>query len=93
MSSFNFFILTFFMKYFPGDIFANSLCFALSDTFAFTLCGIVLKYAKVVSGFRLAFLVSAIEGVFYILFSAKTQYIPFFVILSRIGVTMAFNLG
>lgn len=93
MSSFNFYMLTFFLKYFPGNIFENSLCFALSDVVAFTLSGLVIKYTRVNNGFRLAFLISSVGGVLYLFFSKEAAYIPIFVCLSRVGVTMAFNLG
>ena len=94
MCSFNFYMLTFFLKYFPGNIFENSLCFAGSDLVAFTLSGIVIKLTSVNNGYRLAFLISSVGGVLYLLFShGAGAYIPVFVCLSRIGVTMAFNMG
>ena len=68
MCSFNFYMLTFFMKYFPGNIFENSLCFAVSDLLAFTLSGLVIKYTSVPRGYRLAFLISSFGGGLYILF-------------------------
>ena len=93
MSSFNFFMLTFFMKYFPGNIFENSLCFAVSDIIAFTMSGVIIKYTKVNNGFRLAFMISSFGGVLYIFFGSVTAFIPVFVCFCRVGVTMAFNLG
>ena len=93
MCSFNFYMLTFFMKYFPGNIFENSLCFAFSDLVAFTVSGLVIRYSSVVSGYRLAFLISSIGGVFYMLFSNIPVLIPVFLCMSRMGVTMAFNMG
>ena len=93
MCSFNFYMLTFFMKYFPGNIFENSLCFAFSDLIAFTLSGLVIRYTTVVRGYKLAFLISSIGGVLYILFSNMPVLIPVFLCLSRMGVTMAFNMG
>ena len=41
-ASFNFYLLTFYLKYFPGNIFENSTFFACSDLIAFVLCGIFL---------------------------------------------------
>ena len=93
MCSFNFYMLTFFMKYFPGNIFENSLCFAFSDLIAFTLSGLVIRYTTVVRGYKLAFLISSIGGLLYILFSNMPVLIPVFLCLSRMGVTMAFNMG
>ena len=42
MNAFNFYLLTFTMKYFPGSIFGNSLAFAFSDVVAFTLSGLII---------------------------------------------------
>ena len=93
MCSFNFYMLTFFMKYFPGNIFENSLCFAFSDLIAFTLSGLVIRYTTVVRGYKLVFLISSTGGVLYMLFSNVPALIPVFLCLSRMGVTMAFNMG
>ena len=81
------------MKYFPGNIFENSICFAVSDLLAFTLSGLVIKYTSVPRGYRLAFLISSCGGGLYILFQSVSALIPVFLCLSRIGVTMAFNMG
>ena len=93
MCSFNFYMLTFFMKYFPGNIFENSLCFAFSDLIAFTLSGLIIRYTTVVRGYKLAFLISSTGGVLYMLFNGVPALIPVFLCLSRMGVTMAFNMG
>ena len=42
MCTFNFYLLTFSMKYFPGNIFGNSLAFAFSDVIAFILSGFLI---------------------------------------------------
>lgn len=42
--SFNFFLITFYLKYFPGNIYINSMCFASADLIAYMSSGIVLKY-------------------------------------------------
>ena len=41
-ASFNFYLLTFYLKYFPGNIFENSTFFACSDLVAFVLAGLFL---------------------------------------------------
>ena len=40
---FNFYLITFYLKYFPGSIFKNSLWFALSDFVSFLISGTFLK--------------------------------------------------
>lgn len=41
---FNFFLLTFYFKYFPGSIFTNSLYFAGADMISYLLSGLIIKY-------------------------------------------------
>lgn len=43
MSSFNFYLITFYLKSFPGSIYVNSICFAGADMIAFMSSGIILK--------------------------------------------------
>ena len=86
-------MLTFFLKYFPGDIFENSLFFAASDLIAFGMSGIVLKKTKVTRGLSLAFIIAICGGSIYIMFSTVTAMIPFMICLARVGVTMAYNIG
>ena len=81
------------MKYFPGNIFENSMCFALSDLVAFCTSGVIIKYTSIVKGYRIAFFISSLGGVLYIMFATVPAMIPVFLCLSRMGVTMAFNLG
>ena len=92
-SSFNFYMLTFFLKYFPGNIFQNSLFFAGSDLLAFGLSGCILKMTKVTTGLCIAFLVAICGGVIYLVFSEDTAMIPFMICLARVGITMSYNIG
>jgi len=41
-ASFNFYLLNFYLKYFPGNIYENSTFFACSDLVAFILAGVFL---------------------------------------------------
>lgn len=87
MVSLSFYVITFTMKYFPGDLVSNSLTFAFSDVIAFAMSGWVIKKFSVVRGYQIAFLVAAISGVLYVLFSTvvPTSMIPLIVTLSRMG--------
>jgi hypothetical protein len=69
MVSYSFYVITFTMKYFPGDLVQNSLTFAFSDVIAFAMSGWVIKKVSVVRGYQVAFLVATISGVLYVLFS------------------------
>jgi hypothetical protein len=65
MSAFNFYLITFYLKYFPGNIFQSSMVFAISDMVAFFLSGTILKYVKVGRALRLSFAVSWVGGFLY----------------------------
>lgn len=103
MCAFNFYLLTFFMKYFPGSIYKNSFSFALSDMVAFTLSGFIVKRMSVHNGYKIAFLTSTVGGVLFVLFTSvqnlvfssitMTAFVLVLVCLCRMGVTMAFNIG
>ena len=92
-SAFNFYLLTFFLKYFPGNIFENSLYFAASDLIAFTLSGCIIKLTKVRTGLNISFLIATIGGIIYMTFSGIPAMIPFMICLARIGITMSYNIG
>jgi hypothetical protein len=90
---FNFYLITFYLKYFPGSIFKNSLFFALSDFASFTISGTILKKWNNPNRALLAsFGLSGVGAVIYLLFYWQHSLIPVFVILSRIGNSMAFNV-
>lgn len=84
---------TFFLKYFPGNIFENSLFFAASDLIAFGFSGIILKKARVNYGLALAFIIASSGGLMYMFFMKSTSMIPYIICLIRVGITMAYNIG
>jgi hypothetical protein len=89
---FNFYLITFYLKYFPGSIFRNSLWFAASDLFAFIASATFLKRTDNPNRtLLLSFGVSATGSLLYLLLSWNTSLVPVFIILSRMGISMAFN--
>ena len=93
--SFNFYLITFYLKSFPGNMFVNAICFACADLIAYMCSGIVLKFFKIRQGLTFSYLVSLIAGGIY-LFSYKTTnkwLIPLLVGISRAGGAMSFNIG
>lgn len=64
---FNFYLITFYLKYFPGSIFKNSLWFAVSDFVSFVISGALLKKSNNPNKTLLiSFSVSATGAVFYL---------------------------
>lgn len=93
MNSFNFYLLTFFLKYFPGNIFENSAFFAVADIAAFASVGFVLKMTDIKSALNFAFVIDLIGGILYIAFANNLAMVPYLISLCRFGVTMTFNIG
>lgn len=89
---FNFYLVTFYLKYFPGNIFVNSLWFALSDFASFVIAGTLLKKSNNPNRTLLAsFSLSAIGSILYLIFYWELHLVPIFIIMSRMGNSMAFN--
>lgn len=93
MSAFNFYLLTFFLKYFPGNIFENSFFFALSDLVAFGSVGILLKRTNIVTALYIAFAIDFVGGISYILLHDNIAIVPLLICICRGGVTMTYNIG
>ena len=95
MSSFNFYLITFYLKSFPGSIYVNSICFAGADMIAFLSSGIILKKLSISQGLTISYSTSLVAGIAYLfLFRLKMDsVIPVIVFFSRIGGSMSFNIG
>jgi len=90
--TFNFYLLSFYMKYFPGNIFENSLYFAASDLCAFFLAGMLLHYTSMKLTLRLASVAALLGGFMYLFLEhSQPELQPAMIILSRLGQSMIFN--
>ena len=92
-ASFNFYMLTFYLKYFPGNIFQNSFCFAISDLCAFVLAGVALKTTTIQNGIRFAVCIAFSGGLLYLCLSEQPKIVPVVICLARVGQTMIFNIS
>lgn len=95
-ASFNFYLITFYLKYFPGNIFVNSLFFAAADAIAFSSSGIFLQKVTVTTGQTIANTIGLTGGLLYLFLYDKdipSWVIPMIVCISRIGGAMNFNIG
>lgn len=83
--TFNFYLLTFYMKYFPGNLFENSVFFACSDLLAFCLAGFLLNFASLKIAIRVGATIAFTGGLLYMFLSDVKDLIPFMVCFSRLG--------
>jgi membrane protein CcdC involved in cytochrome C biogenesis len=88
---FNFYLLTFYLKYFPGNIYTNSVYIALSNLVAFALVGILLSYTSMKVTMRIGVLLGSVGGMLYLLLTEKDKLVPLMLCLARIGQSMIFN--
>ena len=68
-ASFNFFLLTFYLKYFPGNLFENSVYFACSDLMAYLLAGLFFNFASIKTGIRFGATLACAGGLMYLFMS------------------------
>ena len=97
LSSFNFYLITFYLKKFPGSIYINSIVFAFADMVAFASSGLILKYFLISQGLSFSYGLSLISGILYLIFhDMEEQFpwlIPVLVCFCRVGGSMSFNIG
>ena len=95
LGSFNFFLITFYLKRFPGSIYTNSMCYAFADITAFLCSGGVLKFFTIQQGLCFSYSVSVAAGVAYLVFwdAEASWVIPAIVWFCRVGGAMSFNIG
>mmetsp|Transcript_17025 Transcript_17025/g.12193 ORF Transcript_17025/g.12193 Transcript_17025/m.12193 type:complete len:207 (+) Transcript_17025:105-725(+) len=90
---FNFYLLMFYIKYFPGNVYQNTICCACSDIVAYILSGVVMKCLNTNRSLYICYMFSLSGGILYLTFEGNyEQLIPVFIILCRIGTNMAFSV-
>lgn len=89
---FNNYMLGFYVKYFPGNIFINSMYFALADIFAYVLSGVIIKRVAIKKSFFIIYAIMLSGSVFYLFFFWYDPLVPVFIMLSEVGVSMSFNV-
>ena len=90
-SMFNFYLITFYLKYFPGSIFKNSIWFAVSDFLSYLASGSILKRTNLQRTLFCSYILSGAGSITYLLFYWDARLVPIFILLSRVGNSMAFN--
>jgi MFS family permease len=88
----NYYILAFYLKYFPGNIFWNSFTMAFSDICSYLLAGYVLKKVGLTKSIISSLLTAALGSILYLFFFSSVSVIPLFIILCRVGNSMLLNI-
>ena len=90
-SSFDYYLITFFLKYIPGNIFVNTSISSLSEIAAYIFSGFFMKLMGLKISYIVAWVIGATGGLLMTIFSHDDSLMGVFVLLSKFGVSFAFN--
>lgn len=92
-SSFNYYIITFYLKYIPGNVFVNTSLSCTAEIIAYVASGLVMDIFGVKLSFMISFILAAVGGLLLtIFFNAEGALIAVFVLFAKFGISFAFNL-
>ena len=92
-STFNYYLLTFFLKYIPGNIYTNTAISNASELVAYAASGYLMNLMGIKISYFTGFSVATAGGLLLIFFFSAIDYVPFFVLLAKFGVSFAFNIS
>ena len=87
-----YYIVAFYLKYVPGNLFTNSLTMAFSDICSYLISGYVLKRFGLIKSVIISLNTAALGSILYLFFFHKVFFIPLFIVLCRIGNSMLLNI-
>lgn len=104
-SSFNYYMVAFLLKYFPGNVYINSAVSALSEVAAIMLSGLLYEKLGVKKSFILSYGIAVIGGIGIIVFEYSNHFFqttttvvggllfPTLVLLAKFGISAAFTIN
>ena len=91
-SSFCFYIIGFYIKYIPGNVFANVISTSVADAVSSIAVGIIVQYVGAKKTMLLSFAVAAVGGLALIMAGNEPQLILYMMFITRFGINCAFSL-
>ena len=92
VTSLNYYLITYYMKYVPGNISVNTTVSTVSELIAYASSGLAYQMLGGKTAFFLSFLISAVGGSLIAFIPAVGYEIAGFVLLAKFGISFAFNL-
>ena len=93
-SSLDYYLMIFYLKYIPGNIFINTTLSSFADLLGYAGSGIIMKTFGVKLSFMISFILAAIGGfLLVIFFNAEGALIAVFVLFAKFGISVAFNIS
>ena len=90
--SFNYYLLTFQIKSLPGDVFANTVATAMSETAGVLGGGLLVKQCGLKNAFVYSYGVSLVGSLAIVFFAGGLWRMAFWCIVTRIGISALFNI-
>jgi hypothetical protein len=104
-SSFNYYMVAFLLKYFPGDIYVNGIFSSTSEVIAYVLAGVFYRTIGVKLSLFVAFAIAAAGGASIVAYESYSDFysptpmdlpgwiFPCLVLTAKFGIACAFNLN
>ena len=92
-SSLDYYLVLFFLKYVPGNIFVNTSLSCIADLLAYGISGVLMSKFGVKLSFIISFVLAAGGGFLLVcFFKADGALIAIFVLFAKFGIALAFNM-
>lgn len=93
-SAFNYYLISYQLKYLEGDLYLNGIVSSLSETAAAVTSSVCLHFFGIKRGFIISFVIAAAGMVCLIYTDTDNQMLlALFILGSKFGVTQAFNMS
>lgn len=92
--SFNFYLLSFLLKYIHGNIYVNSIVSSVADMIAYSVSGYLFSKLKVKKSLLIYWTVAFVGGIVLLILegvNANDYLVATFVMISRLGMSSSFN--
>ena len=91
-SSFCFYIIGFYLKYIPGDIFMNTMFVSVADSVSSMITGVIAQTIGAQRTMTLAFFIASIGGLCLMVVGQDEVLIMVFIFVAKGGINIAFTL-
>lgn len=92
ITAMNYYIIYYFMKYVPGNLYVNMSVSTISELIAYIVSGIIYTYLGEKKSFFISFSLAATGGALIAFFADKSSWIAVFVFLAKFGISFSYNL-
>ena len=91
LCSFNNYILNFYVKYMPGNVFLNTIIIGSAELFAKAISGLIFRFAGLKRGMVGLAAYTIVVGVIFLFLRSSEAVIPVLVLLARLATGSLYN--